>query len=180
MRQLKHTEQKLLKKVNLVHYKKESPRDLLNMQTFGIASREEYQHYVKLVNSIQKLVNLVGKLPEGDPVKKQVTDQLVEKLYDMGVVDEKVTASLAKVGVSHFCRRRILSMLVQHKFAQNLTHSMTLIKHCHVRIGPEVVTDPAFLVTRKFQDLMTWTDQSSMKKKVMEYNNNLDDYDYHN
>ena len=39
------------------------------------------------------------------------------------------------------------------------------------------MTDPAFLVTRTFEDFVTWVDTSKIKRKVMKYNDKLDDYD---
>ena len=51
------------------------------------------------------------------------------------------------------------------------------IKHGHVRIGPNTITDPAFLVTRPMEDFLTWTDSSKVKRTIMAFNNKLDDYD---
>ena len=52
---------------------------------------------------------------------------------------------------------------------------------CSVRAvlqsGPEVVTDPAFHVTRNMEDFITWVDSSKIKRKVMKYNDALDDFD---
>ena len=44
-------------------------------------------------------------------------------------------------------------------------------------MGPETVTDPAFLVTRNMEDFVTWVDSSKIKRKVLQYNDQLDDYD---
>lgn len=49
-------------------------------------------------------------------------------------------------------------------------------KQGHVRVGPNVVTDPAFLVTRTFEDFVTWVDSSKIKRTVMKYNDALDDF----
>ena len=46
-----------------------------------------------------------------------------------------------------------------------------------IRVGPETVTDPAFLVTRNLEDFVTWVDTSKIKRKVLKYNDKLDDYD---
>jgi U3 small nucleolar ribonucleoprotein protein IMP3 len=46
-----------------------------------------------------------------------------------------------------------------------------------VRTGPEVVTDPAFHVTRNMEDFITWVDSSKIRRKVMKYNDAVDDYD---
>ena len=47
----------------------------------------------------------------------------------------------------------------------------------HVRIGPETVTEPAFLVTRSMEDFVTWVDTSKIKRKISAYNEQLDDFD---
>ncbi len=63
----------------------------------------------------------------------------------------------------------------------NLTLSLT---HClsrnikgHVRVGPETVVDPAYLVSRNMEDFVTWTDRSKIRRKVAAYNDKLDDFD---
>jgi len=47
----------------------------------------------------------------------------------------------------------------------------------HVRVGPDNVTDPAFLVTRAMEDHVTWVDTSKIKRTVQKYNDKLDDFD---
>ncbi|EFA79733.1 U3 small nucleolar ribonucleoprotein protein [Heterostelium album PN500] len=177
VRPLKYHEQKLLKKHNFVHYRKENVKDVENINRFGLTGKEEYAAYTKLVGSIQKILHLVQELDDKDPMKKQITDTLCEKLYDMGVIDSKTTFSLTKICQASFCRRRINVLLVQLKYAQNLANAASIVQHGHIRIGPEVITDPALIVTRKFQDLLTWVDNSSMRKKVLQYNNEYDDYE---
>lgn len=44
-------------------------------------------------------------------------------------------------------------------------------------MGPETVLDPAFLVTRSLEDFVTWVDTSRIRRKVLAYNDKLDDYD---
>ena len=67
--------------------------------------------------------------------------------------------------------------MVYLKFAEHLREAVTYIEQGHIRVGPDVVTDPAFLVTRNMEDFVTWVDSSKIKRKVMEYNERLDDYD---
>jgi len=63
------------------------------------------------------------------------------------------------------------------KMAEHLKEAVTYIEQGHVRVGPEVVTDPAFLVTRNMEDFITWVDSSKIKKRVRQYNDAFDDYD---
>lgn len=58
-----------------------------------------------------------------------------------------------------------------------MKEAITYIEQGHVRVGPQVITDPAFLVTRAMEDLVTWTSNSAIKRKVMKYNDKLDDFD---
>jgi U3 small nucleolar ribonucleoprotein protein IMP3 len=44
-------------------------------------------------------------------------------------------------------------------------------------VGSEVVTDPAYLVTRNMEDFVTWVDSSKIKRTIMKYRDNLDDFD---
>ena len=47
----------------------------------------------------------------------------------------------------------------------------------HVRVGPDVIKDPAFIVTRNMEDFVTWVDTSAIRKRVLEYKEIRDDYD---
>ena len=41
----------------------------------------------------------------------------------------------------------------------------------------DTVSDPCRLIKRNQEELITWTDNSKIKKKIFEYRNELDDYD---
>jgi U3 small nucleolar ribonucleoprotein protein IMP3 len=71
----------------------------------------------------------------------------------------------------------LATVLVKQKFAEHLKEAVTYIEQGHVRVGPETVTDPAFHVTRNMEDFVTWVDSSKIKRKVLAYNEQLDDYD---
>lgn len=54
---------------------------------------------------------------------------------------------------------------------------MTFVEQGHIRVGPNVVTDPSYLVTRMFEDYVTWVDGSKIKRVIKKYNDQLDDFD---
>ena len=82
-----------------------------------------------------------------------------------------------KLTTSSFCRRRLPVIMVKIKMAERIEVAVKYIEQGHVRVGPEVVQDPAFLVTRNMQDYVTWVDSSKIKRHVMEYNDKRDDFD---
>lgn len=63
------------------------------------------------------------------------------------------------------------------RMAENVTAAIKFIEQGHVRVGPQVVTEPAFLVTRNMEDFVTWVDSSKIKRNIMKYRDKLDDFD---
>lgn len=75
----------------------------------------------------------------------------------MGIINSKENIEVAeKVSVSAFCRRRLSVLLCSLKFSETMKEAITFIEQGHVRIGTEVVTEPAFLVTRQLEDHIGW------------------------
>lgn len=120
------------------------------------------------------------ELDPADPFRVETTERLLDKLHGIGVIHEKKLESCDRLAASAFCRRRLPVVLVRLRYAETLKEAVTLVEQGHIRIGPETVTDPAYLVTRQFEDLITWVDTSKIKRHVMRYNDKLDDYDLMN
>ncbi|CAN1181030.1 U3 small nucleolar ribonucleoprotein protein IMP3 [Linum perenne] len=179
MRKLKFHEKKLLKRVDFLGWKREgNHREALVMQRYHVGERDDYKKYSGLCRMVQKLVNILKQMHPKDPYRIEMTDMLLEKLYNMGVIPSRKSLALCdRLSVSSFCRRRLSTVLVQSKFAEHLKEAVTYIEQGHIRVGPETVTDPAFLVTRNMEDFVTWVDTSKIRRKVLQYNDKLDDYD---
>ncbi|KAL4422927.1 hypothetical protein ABPG75_009124 [Micractinium tetrahymenae] len=179
MRKLKHHEHKLLKKVDFLHWKNEhNERELQVMRRYHIQDRDDYKQYNKLCGMVTKLVATLKRLDARDTARIELTDQLLNKLYDMGVITTKKSlVQLEKLSTASFCRRRLAVVMVRLKMSETLREACTFIEQGHVRVGPDTVTDPAFLVTRSMEDFVTWVDTSKIKRKVQRYNDKLDDYD---
>lgn len=179
MRQLKHHESKLLRKVDFFSWKSDNTiRESQVIKRFYIQKREDYMKYNKICGHITKLVAKLRQLPQNDQDRVKMSEQVLQKLHNMGVIQS--TSSLSAIehlSVSSFCKRRLPVVLVRLKMAESLKEAVTFIEHGHVRVGPNVVTDTAFLVTRTFEDYVTWVDSSKIKRTIMRYNDKLDDFD---
>ncbi|CCH43342.1 30S ribosomal protein S4 [Wickerhamomyces ciferrii] len=180
VRKLKHHEQKLLKKVDFLDWKSDQGhRDAQVMRTYHIQNREDYHKYNKICGEIRKLANKLSLLPPTDPVRLKHEELLLEKLYSMGILStkSKVSDLENKVTVSAICRRRIGVVMCRMKMAQTISDAVTFVEQGHVRVGPNVITDPAYLVTRNMEDYLTWVDSSKIKQNVLKYRNKIDDFD---
>ena len=178
VRKLKYHEQKLLKKVDFLNWKSDANlREVKVLRRYHVQDREDYHAYNKLCGMVTKMVSMLKNLDARDPVRIDLTDQLLGKLYSIGLIQHKKITACEKLAASTFCRRRLPVVLVRLKFAETMKEAVTLVEQGHVRVGPQTVVDPAYLVTRQMEDYVTWVDASKIKRTVMKYNDKLDDYD---
>jgi len=179
MRTLKHHEEKLLKKVNFLHYKRDTNvRELQVMRRYHITDREDYTKYNRIVGQIKKLATKLKGLDPKDPFRIALTEQLLDKLFNLGFITTKKSLLKAEeVNVSAVCRRRLPVVMVRLKFAETVKLATEYVEQGHIKVGPHPVTDPSYLVSRSMEDYLTWANKSKIKRHVMKYNDKLDDFD---
>ncbi|KAG9000607.1 Small subunit (SSU) processome component [Tulasnella sp. JGI-2019a] len=180
MRELKFHEKKLLRKVDLLNWKDDANiREIKVIRRYHLPNRDEYHKYNRLCGSIRGFVYRISLLPAQDPLRGKMQAAVLAKLYDMGVMnsDSKLSDVENKLSVAAFCRRRLGVVVCRLKMAETISAAVKFIEQGHIRVGPENITDPAYLVTRHMEDFVTWVDQSKLKRTVMIYNDELDDYD---
>lgn len=163
------------------------------MRRYHLQRRDDYTKYAKIVGQITQLAHRLSLLPPNDPVRISTASGLMAKLYDLAFVPvrtDALSAVQSKITVSAICRRRLAVVMVRLRMSETIKEAVTLIEQgylllltisnaitSHVRVGPTRVTDPAYLVTRKMEDFLTWTPESGIKRKIAKYNDQLDDYD---
>lgn len=107
-----------------------------------------------------------------------MTDQLLQKLFNLGLTTTQKSLQKADdITASALCRRRLPVVLCRLKMASTTQAAVEFVEQGHVRVGPHVVTDPAFLVTRSMEDFVTWVDASKVRRAVHKYSDKLDDFD---
>ncbi|ADV22182.1 U3 small nucleolar ribonucleoprotein IMP3 [Cryptococcus gattii Ru294] len=176
MRQLKHHEKKLLKKVDFLSWKQDaSQREVKVMRKYHIQDREDYHKYNKLCGSLRSLIHKLSLLPANDPFRQQKEAEMLDKLYDMGILDigSKPSDIENKVTVSSIARRRLAVVVARLKMSETVSDAVRTIEQGHIRVGPTPVTDPAMLVTRRMEDFVTWVDTSARKRTIMKYNDEV-------
>jgi U3 small nucleolar ribonucleoprotein protein IMP3 len=135
------------------------------------------RRYNRLVGVVHKLCHRLQALNAADAERISSTELLLDRLYQLGVVPSKSSlAACEKVTASAFCRRRLPVVLFRLHFAESVSEAVRLVEQGHIRVGPDTVTDPAFLVTRTMEDFVTWRDNSRIKAKIDSYQGPLDDY----
>ncbi|EFX02702.1 u3 small nucleolar ribonucleoprotein protein imp3 [Grosmannia clavigera kw1407] len=180
VRKLKHHEQKLLRKVDFTTWKQDNDhRASAVVRRYMIQKPEDYHSYNRICGSIRQLAHRISLLPPDNAVRKRHEDLLIEKLFDMGILSNKDKFSGVEhhATVSAFARRRLPVVMTRLHMADTIQAATVMIEQGHVRVGTETVTDPAFLVTRNLEDFVTWTVGSKIKRHIMQYRDELDDYE---
>uniref|UniRef100_A0AC34QKJ6 Ribosomal protein S4/S9 N-terminal domain-containing protein n=1 Tax=Panagrolaimus sp. JU765 TaxID=591449 RepID=A0AC34QKJ6_9BILA len=178
-RKFKHHEEKLLKKVDFVNWKGDnSVHEGKILKKFCLRKRSDYVMYNTLSKEIREVAALIKNIPDGNPNKKKLERKLLSKLYNIGLIpaiDE--LEHCEEINASTFCRRRLPSVMAFMKMCANIEQSTKFVEQGHVRLGVDLVTDPAFIVTRTMSDLITWANASKIRKHVESYNNIRDDFE---
>uniref|UniRef100_A0A0N5AFX9 U3 small nucleolar ribonucleoprotein protein IMP3 n=1 Tax=Syphacia muris TaxID=451379 RepID=A0A0N5AFX9_9BILA len=178
VRKLKFQEQKLLKKVDFISW--EIDHNLQEgkiLRRYYIKKREHYSLYNTLAAEIRSIARLLKDLPLNDPFRRNNVRKLLNKLYACGLVPSMDSLERAdKVSASSFCRRRLPVMMKRQGMTEYVREASDFVEQGHVRVGTELVTDPAFLVSRNLSDVITWTNKSKIRKHVLDYNNERDDF----
>jgi U3 small nucleolar ribonucleoprotein protein IMP3 len=178
MRKLKHHENKLLRKVDFLSWRGENKSEGQVLRRYHIQRREDYMAYARLSGMVTRLTAKLKQLPPSSATRIDCTELLLDRLFKMGLV--ATASSLAKaeaLPASAFCRRRLPVVMVRLRMAETLREATRLVEQGQVRVGPECVTDPAYLVTRTMEDFVVWVDTSRVRRAVDAFNDKLDDYD---
>ena len=180
MRLLKFHEKKLLKHQDFINWEIDNNLHQVKiLRRFRIQNREDYTAYNKMARQIREIANKIRDLDPDHPYKKEATAALLKKLYDMGLTPTMRTLECAdRISATSFCRRRLASLVFASHMAENMKAAVTFVEHGHIRVGPRLVTDPAYIVPRSMEDFITWADTSKIRKHVLQYNEELDDAEF--
>lgn len=174
MRNLKFHEQKLLKKVNFLEWKKtNTTREQMVTSKYLLKDRDEYKKYNLVVGMIRKLSETLSRLNDNDPTKIAVARKLINLLYDAGLIREKKLVECTKITVSSFCERRLPMIMKKMKMVQTFTHADEFVQHGHVRVGTKTINDPSVIISKAMEEYITWVDSSKIKKKIEEFENGI-------
>ncbi|XP_040410251.1 U3 small nucleolar ribonucleoprotein protein IMP3 [Cygnus olor] len=180
VRRLRYPERKLLRRLSLVSWEAAGGlAEVRALRRYRLGRREDWARYKALARAVRGLARRLRDLgPPSAAFRARCTAALLGKLYGLGVLGSRRSLALCeKVSAASFCRRRLPCVLLKLRMAQDLRHAVTFVEQGHVRVGPDVVTDPALLVPRAVEDFVTWADGSRLRQKVLDYNQERDDFD---
>lgn len=179
MRKLKYHEQRLLRKVNFLDWKStNTKREQLIASKYSLLQREEYGRYNRLVGKIKKLSLALAKLRENDEMKHRLGKELSRWLYSMGFIKEKKLYDCSRITVSDICNRRLPVIMKRIRMVSNIKDATKFVEHGHVKLGETVARDPGAIISRGMEEYVGWKDGSKIKRKIEEFKEERDDFNY--
>ena len=155
VRKLKHHEQRLLRKVDFTSYPSDKEhRSAAVIRRYSLSNAADYTSYNRLCGQLRQLAHRLSLLAPDSAFRCKQEDTMLEKLFEMGILGTggggkgKLSDVEHKVTVSAFCRRRLGVVMTRLRMAETVSAANRFVEQGHVRVGTEVVTDSAFLVTR--------------------------------
>lgn len=129
MRKLKFHEQKLLKKVDFFSPSPSNIREIKIARRYHLQDKEDYSKYNKICGLITSLVSKLKLIKNDDPFRIKLTEQILEKLFNMGLINSKENLEkIEKISVSAFCRRRLPIILQSLKFAETNREAVMFVE----------------------------------------------------
>lgn len=155
VRKLKYHEQKLLRKVDFTTYKSDNDhREAQVCRRYCIQKSSEYAAYNRLCGSLRSLAHRLASLDPADPVRRRHEELLLEKCWEIGILGTggggrgKLSDVEHKITVSAFARRRLPVVMTRLGLADNVQAATKFVEQGQIRVATNVITDPAFIVTR--------------------------------
>lgn len=184
VRKLKHHESRLLRRHDFLTYPSQDPshRESSVQRRYHLQPLD-YSKYNALCGRIRQLAHLLSNLDPADPYRVEMETVVLERLWRMGVLKRSreqgggLSAVENDVTVSSLCRRRLGVLMVRTGMVENGSAAHKFIEQGHVRVGTEVVCDPAYLVGRGREEFVTWTEGSRIRRNVERYKGREDDYE---
>lgn len=131
MRKLKYHEQKLLKKVDLLHWKsKDNTNENQVLRRYHLTERNDYNHYNQVRGLVVKLANkLSSELPPEDLTRQKISKSLLNKLHLLGLLPVvRDLGQCEKLTVSAFCRRRLPVVMMRLKMAESIKEATLFVE----------------------------------------------------
>jgi len=139
-------------------------REIELIGRYGLRNKKEIWQAETLARYFRHRARRLLALPE--EVRKQAEQQLLSKLYKMGVLPENATLDdVLGLTAEHFLERRLQTLVYKKGLAKTIWQARQLIVHGHIAIGGRRIRSPGYLVPRDEEDLIDYAPTSPFARR---------------
>jgi small subunit ribosomal protein S4 len=103
-----------------------------------------------------------GLLGKTEDQRRNMENQILTKLYSMGVIQENSTLDdIFDLTIEDILERRLQTMVLRNGLAKTISQSRQFIVHGHISVGERHITVPSYIVRRNDEDIINYAKTSS-------------------
>ncbi|MBN1645601.1 30S ribosomal protein S4 [Candidatus Woesearchaeota archaeon] len=127
---------------------------------YGIPNKKEIYKMSTILKNIKDQVKKISA-SRGDQIEKE-KKQLTERLYSLGLTDDKSLSNALVMNVRNIMDRRLQTIVYKKHLARSVIQARQFITHGHILVGDHKITSPSYLVKRQDMDRISFITSSSL------------------
>ncbi len=133
----------------------------LLLKEFGLKNKKEiYKASSLLRKFFSQSKKLVADRSAQGELERQ---QLLNKLTNLGLLNPGAELSnVLGITIKDLLERRLQTIVFRKKLAKTVDQSRQFITHHHITVGGKKITSPSYFVTKKEEDLITFSHSSNL------------------
>ena len=130
--------------------------------SFGLKNKKEIW---KMQSRLRSFKAQAKSLISGtDAQSKKEEEALLEKLYNMGIIEQGANMdAILELTLADMLKRRLQSMVCNQKLAQSMRQARQFIVHGHVTVNGTLIDIPSYLVKRIEEPAIKFHETSTLK-----------------
>ncbi|MDD2678993.1 MAG: 30S ribosomal protein S4 [Candidatus Nanoarchaeia archaeon] len=135
------------------------------MKKYGYLNKKEIWHFNALLRGFRQQAREI--FGSDSPQKKKEGENLLKKLFTIGLLDEKATFDdVLGLSIEDISKRRLISLVLSKGLARTPKQARQFISHKHILVNKKKVSSPNYIVLRADDNLIEFADNSVFKNPL--------------
>jgi len=114
---------------------------------YGLRNKRELWKYKTMLSYYRRRARKLLALPP--EVRKTEEQQLINRLYKLGILDENATLDdILGLTVEDFLKRRLQTVVYEKGLARTIHQARQMVVHRHIIVNGRIINSPGYLVKR--------------------------------
>lgn len=135
--------------------------ELRVLGTYGLRNKRELRHHYATLSKYRTVARQL--LTKADEEQAEVKQQLMEKLFNMGLISDNATIDdIFNMSIEDILERRLQTIILRKGLAKTPQQARQLIAHRHISGGGRVLTVPSYIVSRGEESTVNYSPTSPL------------------
>ena len=122
---------------------------------YGLRNKKEIWRHRSMLSKYRALSR--GLLGKTEDQRKNMENQILKKLYSIGVIQENSTLDdILDLKIEDILERRLQTIVYRRGLAKTISQSRQFIIHGHISVGDRRITVPSYVVGRNDEDTINY------------------------